>query len=235
MRAHRLHATNLAVGPREVHGHGAHYLGTVRRAVVGDFVELFDGAQHTAQATITSVQGGVVVLDVTEVTAHEHTGLVVHLAPALLKGDKLANVVRPATELGVASIIPLITSRADVKVLSANKRARLARIAEEASRQSERVHIPIVHEAAPLAQATLPGTVLVAHPGAAVPLLSAVRELGTQEITLVTGPEGGLTDEEVAWLSAERGAIAVGLGATILRAETAPVAALAALALWNAT
>lgn len=232
MRSHRLYVPELATGTVTVHGESAHYLGTVRRAALGDHVELFDGATRTATATVVAVTAHAVQLQVSEIRTHNETGRAVHLAPALLKGDKLADIVRPATELGVASIIPLITERADVKVLSPNKHKRLTRIAEEASRQSERVTIPTVHEAVPLKQATLPGTVLVAHPHTADSLLSA-SHLASAELTIVTGPEGGLTAGEVAWLMAELGATPVRLGATILRAETAPVAALAALTLWN--
>lgn len=233
MRSHRLHLGELAVGTRQLHGTAAHYLGTVRRAAPGDALELFDGAGTTAQATIQSVQAGVVTIQITAVTTHEVTGLQVHLAPALLKGDKLANVVRPATELGVASIIPVITRRADVKVLSPNKHQRLVRVAEEASRQSERVVVPTVHEAVALEAARLPGTILVAQPGAVQPIIAAATQLAGQEFTVVTGPEGGLASEEVAWLVTQLGATPVSLGTTILRAETAPVAALAALQLWS--
>lgn len=235
MREHRLHVTTITAGSRVLHGADAHYLGTVRRAVVGDVVELFDGAGASASATITHIATGAVHVAVPQPQQRKEIGIQLALAPALLKGDKLADIVRPATELGVEAFHPLITQRADVKVLSPNRHARLTRIAREASRQSGRTVVPKVHEAIPLCQAELPGLVVVAHPAAkrgVIDVLPAAAEAGV--ITVVTGPEGGFTDAEVAHLEAEHEAIPVSLGDTILRAETAPVAIAAAVKLWSA-
>lgn len=233
MREHRLHVNTLASGPQVLHGADAHYIGTVRRAGIGEIVELFDGAGLSARATITHIETGAVHIDVSEPVRREQTGLRLNLAPALLKGDKLADVVRPATELGVQAFYPLITARADVKVLSPNRLARLTRITQEASRQSGRTVVPEVHSAMWFTEADLPGNVLVAQPGAAQTVFEVAKQLGTNsEITVVTGPEGGLTEAEVAFLETERSAIAVSLGDTILRAETAPVAIASALKLW---
>lgn len=236
MCKHRLHVAEFTAGTHVLYGRDAHYLRTVRRAVVGETVELFDGLGTRAVATITSVTADEVLLAVAAPETRDERGLRITLAPALLKGDKLADVVRPATELGVEAFQPLITARADVKVLSPNRRARLTRIAQEASRQSGRTVVPTVHDAIALHHAELPGLVVVAHPTAKRTVFDVFTEaVDAGALTVVTGPEGGFTEDEIAHLQTEHGAVPISLGSTILRAETAPVAVAAAVALWNAS
>lgn len=233
MRSHRLHLPKIEAGTIVIHGSPAHYLGVVRRASVGDEVEVFDGKGSSAIATVSDAQREALTLDVGKVTTQPFEGIAITLATALLKGDKLADVVRQGTELGVYEFAPVITRRADVKVLSPNKLTRLRRVAEEASRQAERTVIPNVREAVAIADAQLPGTVLLAHPTAQTSLKQAIAEGTSSEFTIITGPEGGFTDEEVAEIVERYSATVVSLGTTVLRAETAPIAAVAAVRLWH--
>jgi 16S rRNA (uracil1498-N3)-methyltransferase len=226
MSRHRVRVADLApemtLGPREVrHLH-------VLRLSAGDTLRVFDGQGAEAGATITVLEPERAVLRLGEVAeGAAETPFPLTLAVALLKGDKLSDVVRAATELGVATVQLLITERADAREIGAQKLTRLQRVAEEASKQSRRAVIPTVLSPVPLAGWQWTGQLFVAQPG-------STERLGglldwAAPVNVLTGPEGGLSAREVAGLL-ERGAHAVTLGPRILRAETAPVALLGAIA-----
>lgn len=234
MRVHRVHLPNLSEGVVTLTGPEARHLVGVLRVSPGQKVRAFDGRGLEAEGTVTATNTMQVTLTLAApVKSEVEARLAVTVAVALLKGDKLSDVVRQATELGAVEF-KLFTSRhGDVKSLSDTKLERLRRVAKEAAKQSGRSVVPTVEPPAPLAELPLTGTALVAHPYAELTLqeafLKAAPDLGSS-LTLVTGPEGGLSDAEVETLQ-ERGAVTVRLGARILRAETAPVALLAALLL----
>lgn len=244
VRRHRVRVDALGEGERTLHGAAAHHLARVLRARPGARIAAFDGAGLEAFGTVRAVEdGGVLVhLEAPRPAATEPDRSVT-LAPALLKGDKLADVVRMATELGVAAVRPVRARRCDVAELSPARLARWRRVAEEAARQCGRARVPEVAEVVPLDALVWSGALLVADPGAEATLadvLAALDEEGRgaavppTAVTVVTGPEGGLTADEVAALVA-RGGRAVALGRRVLRAETAPVAVAAALLTWDGT
>lgn len=227
MRVPRVFVADLAPGLHELRGREAHHLASVLRVAPGARVRAFDGQGLEAEAEVLAVEGPSVRLSVLEPRRSEReASLRVTLAVALLKGDKLADVVRMGTELGVAMFRPFTSQRTEVPALSANKLSRLRRVAREAAKQSGRSVVPEVCEALPLSSLPLEPLALVAHPRASARLAESVSESGG--LTVITGPEGGFTDGEVEALQ-ERGARAVRLGERILRAETAPVAVAAAL------
>ncbi len=221
---------DLMPGETTLRGPEAHHLLRVLRIEPGAAVRAFDGRGREAAGTVTGTEENAVtlLLDAPEASTVEAPYRLT-LAVALLKGDKMSDVVRQGTELGVTRFLPLKTRRCDVKVLSDNKRARLQRVAKEAAKQSGRSVVPEVGEMVDLGRLETPasGLGLVAHPTASASLRDLPRLEETEVIT-VTGPEGGLTEEEVADLEA-RGFHAVSLGPRILRAETAPLALAAAL------
>lgn len=212
---------DVVLGPREVrHLH-------VLRLTDGDEVRVFDGKGGEALAVIRELGDVRAVLTISAVVdAASETPTPITLAVALLKGDKLSDVVRASTELGVTTIQLLSTRFADVPDIGAAKLERLRRVATEASKQSRRAVVPDV--LAPVKLADLPPTSqgFVAHPGSADRLTDLVS--WQTPVTLVSGPEGGFHDAEIDLLSA-RGYRTVTLGPRILRAETAPLALLGAL------
>lgn len=241
MRRHRVRVDALAEGERRLLGPAAHHLARVLRARPGQPVAAFDGAGLEAFGRITAIDADGVVVDLEPPRpAATEPDRAVTLAPALLKGDKLADVVRMATELGVAAVRPVLTRRCDATELSPARLARWRRVAEEAARQCGRARVPEVAEAVRLEALAWTGTLLVADPFAEAALGDVVADLGDASgdrgatVTVVTGPEGGLTPDEVAALVA-RGGRAVALGRRVLRAETAPVAVAAALLTWDGT
>lgn len=233
-RVHRVLVPSLAEGEVVLRGPEAHHLREVLRVKPGAAVEAFDGVGAVAQGEVSSVDSLAVTLSLAKVRASnvEHPRYLT-VAVALLKSDKLTGVVRQGTELGVQSFQLLTSRRCDVRSLAPSRFERLRRVAEEAARQSGRARVPELHEPRPLAELTWRGAAVVADPDATLSVAEAIAspELATaKELTVVTGPEGGFSGEELTELT-ERGALAVTLGPRILRAETAPVALAAALLL----
>ncbi|GGK86205.1 16S rRNA (uracil(1498)-N(3))-methyltransferase [Deinococcus radiotolerans] len=200
----------------------------VLRLTAGDVVRVFDGRGAEALAEIAELSEVRAMLTLGEaVEGAAETPQPLTVAVALLKADKLSDVVRAATELGAAQIQLLVTARADVREIGDQKLVRLNRVAQEAAKQSRRAVVPPVLAPVPLARFQPADLTLVAQPGSSV----RVSDVVTWEapVTIITGPEGGLTDAEVQTL-VQGGAHAVTLGPRILRAETAPVALLGAIA-----
>ncbi len=156
------------------------------------------------------------------------------LVQALLKGEKMDWVVQKATELGVDAIVPLHTAHTVVKIKpdrAHHQRTRWERIALEAAQQSERWTIPTIAAPADLANAmaAYPSAVklTLAERAAEQSLASvALPKKSEESIVLFIGPEGGWDDQELK-LMQDQGCKRVTLGARILRAETASLAALA--------
>jgi 16S rRNA (uracil1498-N3)-methyltransferase len=146
---------------------------------------------------------------------------------ALLKGDRLEQVVQHATEVGVAAFQLTVTERSIVRELPPRRLERLRTIAREAAEQSERGIVPEIRAPVPLARAITSGSVLLfeRHDG---------RRLGevTPPSAIVIGPEGGFTPAEVQ-AAIDAGVTVAGLGPRILRSET--VAAVAAAVILSRT
>lgn len=223
------------LGPEVVvRGPEAHHLRDVLRIRPNDAVEAFDGRGNQARGVVTAVSHDGVQLRLEEprpTTAEAPLRLT--LAVALLKGDKLTDVVRPATEIGVVAFRLFVSTNCEARELSAVRLERLRRVAQEAARQSGRAVVPSVQPPVPFQALGLEGLVVVGDPASTT---SLARLTGSQpwraasDVSVVTGPEGGLTDAEVESLVAA-GATAVSLGPRVLRADTAPVALAAALLL----
>lgn len=165
----------------------------------------------------------------------------VTIAVGLSKGDKLDWIVQKATELGVSEIIPLSLTRNVVKWTGdkADKKIeRLQKIAEEASEQSHRLKVPRVTSVMTLKELVnytsdfeqkLIAYEESAKVGESLQLVKSLQSLQENErVIFVFGPEGGIEEQEVALLE-ESGYIPCSLGPRILRAETAPLYALAAV------
>ncbi len=194
-----------------------HHLRAVLRATPGETVVVTDGAGAWAIAEVEP-SGVRLVTDVTREPAPEPRTL--YLAP--LKGDRSEWAVIKATELGVAAIVPLLSARVAVRFRAdarAKILARWRRLAREASAQSRRVHYPTIGE--PVSPHEVPGDVAVAD------FAGGARWAGISAVAI--GPEGGWDDGE--W---DQDRPRLSLGPTVLRAETAAVAAATLLAFHGA-
>lgn len=219
----------LEAGETALTGGEAQHLAQVLRVQPGARVRAFDGTGLEADGLITEVAAlrVTIALDTPQKGTAE-ASLDVALAVALLKGDKLSEVVRRGTELGVKHFALFVSERCDVRALSPNKLDRLRRVAREASKQSGRSVVPEVAVVERLEALALDGFSLVAAPHAKLTLGQILSDAAPERITVITGPEGGLSEAEITGLTG-RGARSVRLGARILRAETAPIAVAAAL------
>jgi 16S rRNA (uracil1498-N3)-methyltransferase len=220
VRPHRAYSPGLTgVLPLE---EGRHLV-EVLRAGVGDRFTVFDESRE-ALAEVVDLGPPVRYRILEERRPEREVGVEVVLYVALLKGDKLSEVVRAATELGATRIQPLITRHSVPKEMGEGKLRRLKAIAKEAAKQSGRLRVPEVLSPIPLKAVPEVEQGLVAHVGAR----ALVREVldPNRNLSLAVGPEGGFAEEEVALLE-ERGFAPVSLGRRILRAETAATALLA--------
>lgn len=216
----------------EVTGDEAHHAVTVRRLRVGESVVLTDGAGTSATGEVASTGKRVFSVTVQSVETVPLPAPAITVVQALPKGDRGELAVEMLTEIGVARIVPWAAARS-VAVWRGDRAAKsLAKwraTAREAAKQSRRAWFPDVAE---LASTPDVGSLVraadlavVLHEEARLPLPA----VGTaQEVVVVVGPEGGLTDEEVAAF-VEAGAVSVRLGSEVLRTSTAGVAATAAL------
>jgi 16S rRNA (uracil1498-N3)-methyltransferase len=159
------------------------------------------------------------------------------LGQALIKGDRMDWVVQKASELGIASFIPLVTTHTVVRPSPSRQdaqRDRWQRIALEAAQQSEqwsipRLHVPSsAHEffSEPVTN-TLKLILSERTSGQSLAVVELPRDPGNS-IRLAIGPEGGWTQEELAF-AAGHGFVSITLGERILRTETAAIAALSIL------
>ena len=213
-----------------------HHLARVLRLRPGDTVVASDGAGHDYTVRLDAVRPRAtgVVVGVAE-TAGE-SPLAVTLVQGLPKGDKLETIVRAATELGVARVIPALAARTVVRLADGQAAARLARwqrVAREAAKQCGRRVVPEVAPArsleACLDEAREADLALCLWEGDAPPLGAALTDIERpRRVVVLVGPEGGLERREVDAARA-RGWRVVGLGARILRTETAGPAIIAIL------
>jgi len=208
--------------------HAAH-LARVLRARVGQQFDIVAG-DAVRHGTITSVSPDRVEFSLAEIV---DTGAATDITMllAVFKFDRFEWAIEKCTELGVAKIIPVIARRTDAHLAQASqKRAeRWRRIAVEASQQSRRTSPPEIVDPLKLKEAvTLSFTTKVLL--AENEKKSSLRDLLSDEIelplVLAVGPEGGWSEEEVK-LFLTSGWRSASLGDTILRAETAAIAALA--------
>lgn len=217
-------------------GREAHHLGNVLRVAVGQAVRAFDGRGYEADGVIVAIADNAaeVVLELSPPQASDvESAWQVHMAVGLLKGDKLADVVRQVTELGAVSVQPFISRFGDVPKASPNKLSRWRRIAQEAAKQSGRSVVPEVREPLKVGMLEPHDLGIIAHPYAGEYLHDVLERQNLPEhasLTLITGAEGGLAEPEIAQLT-DKGFQVVSLGKRILRAETAPIAFLSALLL----
>lgn len=200
----------------------------------GDELLLLDGRGVEALATIDAVSPGRVAVRITSrSTISMSTSPPLHLVQSLPKGSKLDEIIRRATELGVATIRPVLSERTVPRPSSAQLSSRVKRwqkISTEAARQCRRAHLPQLLEVLPLDEALSKiSTAMVrimlwegeSSTGLAEILAAKPLEPG---VALVIGPEGGFSDDE-SRLALDLGFDIASLGSLVLRVETAALAA----------
>ncbi|MGC1183302.1 16S rRNA (uracil(1498)-N(3))-methyltransferase [Legionella sp.] len=217
----------------ELSPEASQHVGVVLRMQVGERLTLFCGDNREFEALITTVKKKQVVVTVGAVNeVNKESPLMVHLAQAISKGERMEFVMQKAVELGVTSITPLITERCVVKLDKERMTKKLHQwqsIVIAACEQSGRNIVPTVHQPCTLArylhevQSPLK---LLLHPGDNKNWRA--YSFTQADVALLIGPEGGLTRDEI--LFAKKHAFQLlSLGPRILRTETAAITALSVL------
>ena len=221
---------------------------SVRRMRVGEAIQLTDGQGLRLKGLVSALEGQKIFVTATSVDREQPPTLNLGIIQALAKGDRDELSIQAATELGAILVCPWQAERS----ISRWEGPKIAKgvnrwqaIVSEASKQSLRVFEPKVVE--PLISKQLCssisdgsfGMVLVLDPTSEVSLVSYLLKIqasqtiasafgSTSQITVVVGPEGGISESELLEL-ASVGAHRVKLGNEILRTSTAGVAAIAAI------
>lgn len=219
----------------------AHHV-RVRRLAAGTPITLFNGAGGEYRASLCAIEKKSVTAQIEAFAPREaELPYALNLAQALPEAAKMDWIVEKAVELGVSAIEPLATQRCVTRLAGERadkRREHWQRIAIAACEQSGRNRVPTVGPVIGIEQwLTQPGTPLqrriLLSPRATTSLADWARDQAPQAISLLIGPEGGLSAAEEDAAQAH-GALALALGARVLRTETAGLAALATLnALWD--
>ncbi len=214
-------------------GEHADHLVRVLRARVG---QDFDIATREAvrRGRITSVRADRVEFQLGEELSRESLAEITLLL-AIFKFDRMEWAIEKCTELGVARIVPVIAQRTDSHLAAASTRRveRWQRIARQAAEQSRRSAPPDIAAPIKLAEALklqAPLRIVLAESEKRTPLRDVVNpDAASDGLALAIGAEGGWTEDELD-LFQQAGWISASLGNTILRAETAAIAAVAIVA-----
>jgi len=213
-----------------------HHLVRVLRIKPGEELECFDGQGWTYRGRVTHVGAQQLTVVVDQRTQEPVARVRLTLAQSLIPPARFEWVLQKATELGVARITPVITSRTTVRPSSRgapHRMARWRRIVTEAAAQCGRATLPVVEEPQRLEAVVktlgLRYALLLTLAASGVSLGEHLQRLGgAAEVVILIGPEGDFSPEEVS-LAQRAGAQPVSLGKATLRSETAAVATLAIL------
>lgn len=217
-----------------IDGPEGHHAAQVRRIQSGERVDLVSGMGRRAHGVVVAVERARVTVRVDSATDDPPPEPRLVVVQALAKGDRGERAVELLTEVGVDEIVPWSAARSVVQWQGERGAKALQRwrsTARESSKQSRRARFTDVTRLADTAQVgarLLAAELAVVLSGDATDSLSALTLPGSGEVVLVVGPEGDLTDHELAAFDAA-GAVRAALGPTVLRTSTAGVVAAAAV------
>lgn len=231
----RVHVPRVYPGELILDANEARHLRDVLRLEAGATVEVFDDAGNVATGVLIAT-GRDLAVNVTSLHHSSPKAFELIVAAAVPKGERADWMIEKLSELGVATFIPLAAARSVVLPEGKNKRERWMRIATEAAKQSRRSGVMRIGELTSL-QDVIRSIGAATHQVGwyfstgidARSVITAVAKLqGVRSIVALIGPEGGWTDDELAAF-ASAGVTAVRLTDTVLRVETAAVAAAAVI------
>jgi 16S rRNA (uracil1498-N3)-methyltransferase len=232
----RVALEGLAAGEKRLTGDAAHYLSRVHRLGRGACFSAFDpGARLEASAEVLAVDAGSLVCRFAEPQPARVVGDPgLTLIQCSAKGEKLDEVVRGATALGVSALVVAESARAIGRAgTAAHRRERWLAVALDAARQSGRGDLPDIAGPEPLDAVLARFTATAAHklclhPEGELGFGAALAERAGRALTLLVGPEGGFSPDELDAARAAGFALA-SFGELVLRTELAGIAALGAV------
>jgi 16S rRNA (uracil1498-N3)-methyltransferase len=231
MKRVRVFASNLSRGVVELDDEASHYVTRVHRLKEGAFLELFDpDSALEARAVLVrpATRDTGALVEVQEVEPARDQSIPLTLAICISKNDKPEQALRDATVLGARAVVLLASDRVQGRRFTRDD-ARFRKVMLDSARQSGRVGLPSVFGPFDMdewvRESEGPRVVLSLDPEAR-PLLDVLRQWQpTEPVTLLVGPEGGLTGLELQALGAS-GFESASIGPLVLRAETAVTVAL---------
>jgi 16S rRNA (uracil1498-N3)-methyltransferase len=226
---HRLFVTSKPEPGQRLNiiGDEFHHAARVTRVRENEEVEVFDGRGNGARAHVRILGKDEITVEIGEVIPSRESKFPITLAMAIINLDKFELVLQKGTELGVTAFIPMITERVEIRPERYKGKAeRWEKIILEAVKQSGRSVIPPITPPMPFSEVIMRDGVMIFFDadlkGGALPAV-------INEATLLIGPEGGWSDDEIA-LAHDEGCIPRRLGPRRLRAETAAIIATAVVA-----
>ena len=221
-----------------IDGDNYHHLAVVNRCKIGEEVELFSN-DITYKVEITNINKDTINFKIIDQFYYDtEFNFKVTLLQSYPKGDKLEEIIKHSTELGVYEIIPTITERTIVKIDESKKQNKINRlniIAKEAAKQSRRNYIPKINDIVKLKDIDFSkyNVLIFAYEKLSttsdktlLELINSIKE--NDNVIIAIGPEGGWSEEEANYLIS-KGFIPTSLGKRILRTETAGLYTLSAI------
>ena len=217
-------------------GEDARHMALALRMKIGEMVTVCDSSGSDYQCRITDIHPEQVRLCIEAVESSKgEPGVEITLYQALPKGDKLETIIQKTVELGVSRIVPVLTgrciSRPDEKTMK-KKLERYHKISLEAAKQCGRGRVPEVESLIDFKTAVermkKDNLAILFYENAQSSLKKALTEQLGKSVSILVGSEGGFEPSEAAY-AAQSGLLSLSLGNRILRCETAPLAAVAAI------
>ncbi len=207
----------------------AHHI-RVMRLRPGDMLEVINGSGALAKAELIESGKDKALLRVVEAAHFEKEKHRLTLLQALTRPNRLDTILEKATELGATEIVLFPGERSEKKELSAQQMQRAQSILIAATKQCGRLYIPQLTSYPPIGSwKPLEGRLLFGDVRQGIPtLLEEMSKEGPKDVSVCIGPEAGLSEKEHRLLM-DRGFSGVSLHRNILRADTAPIAALAVI------
>jgi len=237
----RFFAANVTTSDKAIaiDGEEFHYFLNVLRLRINDMITVLDGKGLELSGRVRKIKKSEVIVDIEGVIEKSvESSIDLFLLQGLLKGEKMDIVVQKATELGVSAILPFYTERTIPRLdgtIMTKRLLRWRKIAREATRQCGRRVMPSIDEALPFSDMIQRNdtTLKIAlwekekSTGIKCFLRNAKLDKG-RSVTILIGSEGGLSQKNINE-ARKNGFVTVGMGDSILRAETATIAAVTLL------
>ncbi|OZG32002.1 MULTISPECIES: 16S rRNA (uracil(1498)-N(3))-methyltransferase [Rickettsieae] len=235
-RLHRIYSNiklieNYSLNLAEDH---SHYLKTVLRLKIGDHFRIFNGIDGEFIAQITDITKNNLHVELTNILRKTIIEPELTLGISIIKSDRMLDAIDMAVQLGVTKIIPLITERSQFRNVNNQK---LMKCIIESTEQSERLIPPILMPLTSLSlflDQNLNNSIIYANENEDENnTLLKIMPTSYSNISVIVGPEGGFSPNELKILSLRPNSLSISLGVNVLRTETAVAACLAQIKLFT--
>ncbi|WP_342267493.1 16S rRNA (uracil(1498)-N(3))-methyltransferase [Candidatus Tisiphia endosymbiont of Empis tessellata] len=242
-RLHRIYSNtklieNYSLNLAEDH---SHYLKTVLRLKVGDHFRIFNGTDGEFIAQITGITKNNLHVGLTNILRKATVEPELTLGISIIKSDRMLDAIDMAVQLGVTKIIPLIAERSQFRTVNTQ---RLMKCIIESTEQSERLIIPCilmpVVSLSLFLEQTLDNSIIYTNENedennTLLKIMPIYSSDISANLSVVVGPEGGFSQNELQMLSLRPNTLSISLGSNILRTETAVATCLAQIKLFTAS